>query len=78
MLDREFAYFREHQQELVAKYPDRFLVIKDEQVVGDYSSEMEAYREAQKQHTLGTFLIQRAALGTAVYTQAFHSRVRFA
>ncbi len=78
MLDREFAYFREHQPELVAQYPGRFLVIKNEQVIGDYSSELEAYREAQKQHELGTFLIQRCAAGTAVYTQTFHSRVRFA
>ena len=78
MLDREFNYFLAHQQELVGQYPGKFIVIKGDEVVGAYNSEIEAYREAQKNHELGTFLIQLSKAGEKAYTQTFHSRALFA
>ena len=78
MLDQEFAYFKAHQPELVTRYPGRYVVIKGEEVLGDYASELEAYREARKHHELGEFFIQRCVPGETAYTQVFHSRVRFA
>ena len=76
-LDKEFKYYREHQQELVEKYNGKFVVIVDERVVGVFDSELEAYTEAKKEHQLGTFLIQKVSPGTESYTQSFHSRVSF-
>lgn len=74
-LQKEFEYFKKHQDELVTKYESRFVVISGEEVLGAYDSELEAYHETQKTHALGTFLIQRCVPGTEGYTQTFHSRV---
>ncbi|MDB5188994.1 MAG: hypothetical protein JWM92_592 [Candidatus Nomurabacteria bacterium] len=75
MLEKELAFFKAHQAELVQQYQGKFLVIKDEAVKGVYDSEMEAYTEAQKSFQLGSFLIQQCVSGTEGYTQTFHSRV---
>lgn len=77
MLEKEFQYFVDHQDELVKKYRGRFIVIKGEEIIGNYSSEMEAYTESIKNHELGTFLIQHCLPGSESITQTFHSRVVF-
>jgi hypothetical protein len=74
-LEDEFAYYREHQNELVAKYQGQFVVIKDGAVLGAYPSYETAYSETSKDHELGSFLIQHVEPGEAAYTQTFHSRV---
>ena len=74
-LEKEFQYFLDHQKELTKEYAGKFVVIKNENVIGVYGSETEAFVESQKQHELGTFLIQECKLGPEVYTQTFHSRV---
>ena len=75
MLSREFQYYKQHQDELVSKFEGKYIVIKDEEVIGSYSSELEAYLETKKNHALGTFLIQFCAPGKENYTQTFHSRL---
>lgn len=74
-LKKEFEYYLANQKELVRKYDGRFIVIKNQKVIGNYGSEPEAYIEAQKQNELGTFLIQKCTSGKDSYTQTFHSRV---
>lgn len=74
-LETEFAYYREHQDELVATYLGQFVVIKDGTVLGGYPSYEAAYSETSKDHDLGSFLIQHVEPGDAAYTQTFHSRV---
>lgn len=76
-LEREFEYFLAHQNELVQKYRGKFVVIKDERVIGAYDSELEAINETVKKHELGTFLVQQAEPGSESYTQVYHSRVAF-
>lgn len=76
-LKKEFAYFLAHQGELVEKYNGKFVVIKDEKVIGAYSEQFQAVTETQKLHPLGTFLVQKVEPGIAAYTQNFHSRVAF-
>jgi hypothetical protein len=75
MLDKEFKYYQEHQKELVEKYEGKFIVIKNENVIGVFDSELNAYTETKKNHSVGTFLIQRVLPGKDSYTQTFHSRV---
>lgn len=75
MLEKEFDYYLKNQKELVKKYEGKFLVIKEQDIIGAYDSEIEAYSEAQKKEKLGTFLIQRCVPGEDSYTQTFHSRV---
>lgn len=75
MLDTEFKYYVVHQKELLDKYAGKFIVIKEENVIGAYVSQMEAYNETLKTEKLGTFLIQHCIPGTQSYTHTFHSRV---
>ena len=75
MLEKEFQYYLDHQVELVKKYKGKFLVIKDDGVVGAYDSKQEAYDSATANFKLGTFLIQQCLPGKDSYTQTFHSRV---
>lgn len=74
-LEKEFIFYRKHQKELVKEHNGKFIVIKNERVIGVYKSEIEAYVETQKTEKLGTFLIQECLAGDASYSQTFHSRV---
>ncbi len=77
-LEMEFKYFLDNQEALVRQYKQKFVVIKDSQVVGVYDEELEAVEETSKKHPLGTFLVQKCEPGSGSYTQTFHSRVAFA
>lgn len=76
-LEKEFNYYLEHQDELVEKYKGKFVVIKNQQVIAAYESELDAIQETSKQHELGTFLVQKCEPGRESYTQMYHSRVAF-
>lgn len=58
MLEKEYDYFLNNKETLFANYFNRVIVIKDEEVIGDYDTKEEALRETVKEHELGTFLIQ--------------------
>lgn len=77
MLEREFKYYLDHQEEIVKKYNGKYIVIVGEEVVGAYDEEIKAYIEAKKSYEIGTFLIQYCAPGIENYTQTFHSQVIF-
>lgn len=78
MLDQEFKYYLDNQDELVKQYNGKYIVVKDQKVIGSYNSESEAYFETEKKHEVGTFLIQFCEPGEGSYTKVFHSRVSFA
>ena len=73
MLEKEYHYFKTHQQELVEKYPGRYVVIVDEDVIGDYETYADAYEKTIDEHDLGTFLIQACAPGTNAYPTYINS-----
>lgn len=77
MLEVEFKYYLDNQNELVKKFEGKYLVIVGKNVVGVYNSEEEAYFDSIKKYELGTFLIQYCEAGENSYTQSFHSRVSF-
>ena len=76
-LEKEFQYYIDNQDKIVEEYNGRYVAIKNGEVIGDFSNELEAIEETSKTHTLGTFLVQRCEPGTESYTQTFHSRVSF-
>jgi outer membrane lipoprotein-sorting protein len=76
-LKKEFQYYLEHQNELVKQYNGKFIVIKDNKVIGVYDSELEAVTKTSQQQELGTFLVQKCEPGTSSYTQTYHSRAIF-
>lgn len=77
MLEKEFKYYLDHQDELLRKFKDRYVVIKGDEVIGDYPTEIQALTETRKEHEVGTFLIQRCTPGVDDYTETYHSRVVF-
>jgi len=77
MLKDEFKYYIDNQADLVKKYNGKYIVIKNQKVIGEYDREDIALFETEKEHSLGTFLIQKCTSGTDAYTQTYHSRVAF-
>ena len=75
-LRKEFHYYLEHQDEIVAQYDGRVVAIMGEDIIGVFDSEVEAVREMQKKFDLGTFLVQRVSEGNEAYTLTLHSRIR--
>ena len=74
-LQDEFKFYLENQDDFLKRYEGRFIVIKNRKVLGSYESEIEAYKEIQKEHQLGTCLIQLVQEGENSYSQTFYSRV---
>lgn len=77
-LDKEYQYFRVNRNELLKQYKDKFIVIKDQKVVGSYSTEQEAYEDSVQKFELGTFLLQKCVVEDEEQKAVFHSRVLFA
>lgn len=77
MLKDLFQWYLDNQAELVKEYNGKYLVIKDNSVVGVYALEDIALKEATEKYGLGNFIIQLCTPGKDAYTQTFHSRVVF-
>ena len=76
-LEKEFEYYLDHQDELVKEYNGKYIVIKNNKVIGAFNTEIEAIEKTAEKHKLGTFLVQKCEPGTESYTQTYHSRVMF-
>ncbi|MBU1092440.1 hypothetical protein KJ836_02100 [Patescibacteria group bacterium] len=76
-LEKELDYYIKNQPEFLKEHEGKFLVIKNQNVIGIYDTEMDAYTKAQEENELGTFLIQKVEAGSEGYTQTYHSRVIF-
>jgi hypothetical protein len=75
MLEKEYDYFLNNKDALFANYHNRVIVIKDEEVIGDFDTKEEALRETVKKHELGTFLIQEISQEELYDVKRFYSRV---
>lgn len=79
MLEKEFKYFMDNHDSLYNDYPNKYIVIKDENVLYAEDSMEEALKRAiEGGLQVGSFLIQLCSEGDKAYTQTFHSRVIFA
>ncbi len=77
LLEKEFKYYIDNQDELVKEYRGKFIVIKNDKVLSAYDSILEAIKETSKTEKVGTFLVQKCEPGEENYTQVFHSRATF-
>ncbi|WP_027064553.1 hypothetical protein [Maribacter sp. Hel_I_7] len=75
MLEKEFKFYLDNQSALLETYGGSFIVIKGNEVLGSYNSEIEALTESRKSNEVGTFLIQKCSPGDEDYTETYHSRV---
>lgn len=71
MLEREYQYFISHRDELLTKFNNRFVVIVEDTVIGDYATIGEALRETIKTRKLGTFLVQEISTREESYVSRF-------
>ena len=74
-LDKEFKYFLQHKEDIKVNYMGKFIVIKDESILGAYDTQKDAIVDSLKTNELGTFLVQQVSNDDNIYTQNFHSRV---
>ena len=76
MLEREYQYYKAHENELVERYKGKYIGIVGEEVVGVFDTELEAYFELKKKYGPGKFLIQET-VPNSQHIQRYHSRVAF-
>lgn len=74
-LKEEFEHYLAHKEDLLARYPGKFIVIKDKEVIGVHEDRLVAIKETMKEHELGSFLVQEVTPEGEV--ACFHSRVVF-
>ena len=75
VLDRQIAYFQQHQTELAEEHHGEFVLIHDESIEGFYESELDAYTAAKRRYDAGTFLIGNALDLKKRRPKRFHSRI---
>lgn len=75
MLEKEFKYYKDNQEQLVKEYLNKFIVIVGNEVVGNFDDEDKAYFECEAKYGLGNFFIIKCEPGEESYTTTFHSRV---
>jgi hypothetical protein len=68
VFEAELEYFIANQEELVSRYRGQSLVIRGSELVGVYSSPLDAYLAARRSYPAGTFMIQPCEPGPDAYT----------
>ncbi len=55
---KEYLWFKQQEKELMQRYYGRYIVIKEEKVIGDYGTWRLAVQQTIRHHKPGTFVIQ--------------------
>jgi hypothetical protein len=76
-LEKEYRYYLDHLPEMVGRFEGKVVVIKDQEVLGIFESDLEALAETQQRHSPGTFLVHRVHRKDGETRQIFHSRASF-
>ena len=77
MLEQEFHFYKDHQDELVQKYSGKHLLIVGEKVIGAFDTYLTAYEAGKETYGVGNFLVQLCEAGAQSYTKRFHARISF-
>ena len=59
MLDTEIAYYDEHAEELLLTYPNRYVLIYGDKLIGTFESRSDAVGEGVRRYGRGPFLVRR-------------------
>jgi len=59
MLVKEFQYYIKNEKEFLEKYPNRFVMILDECIVGVYDTEEAAYYDMVEKNITSPVLVQQ-------------------
>lgn len=75
----DFKYFINNHDEIFSKYPNKYVVIKNQTILYAEDTFDSAFEKAITNGLeVGSFLIQECTEGDSAYTQTYHSRVVFA
>ena len=77
MLDKEFKYYLDHQEELLPTYNGKYVMIVGNKVVGACNTIGEAYYRGKREYGLGNFLVQLCTPGDSAYTVTYHTCYRW-
>ncbi len=72
-LRQEFEYFLANKGDLIEKYGGKFIVLKDNEIIGVFEDRLVAIKKTKETHPLGTFLVQHVS--SSDEQAHFHSRV---
>ena len=61
MFEKELEYYQVHRDELLKHYENQFVVIKDDRLLGSFTTDREAYEAGLKEYGNVPFLIRRVA-----------------
>lgn len=73
-LESEYKYFVKNRAKICSDHPEKYVVIKNQALIGIYDDQVTAFTETSKSEEPGTFLIQHCSKDTE-QSQVFHSRV---
>ncbi|MGA2275456.1 MAG: hypothetical protein ABSH00_18035 [Bryobacteraceae bacterium] len=59
MLDTERQYFQDHQEELLKAHPGRFVIIREQRVIGAFDTLEDALSVGAREFGLSPFLVRR-------------------
>lgn len=74
-LKKNYDYYIKNHDEIIKKYLNKFIIIKDEQIIDAYDTFEDAFENSSAKYELGTFIIQKCTKDIEEDTQIFHSRV---
>lgn len=77
MLEKEYEFFSKNMADLYKQYGHKFLVIKDNQIIGAYDNEDVALKTTLKKEKLGTFLVQECVESPKASAHHFQGNVSF-
>ena len=64
VLEREIAYYNEHRDELIEKHLGRFVLVKDESLIGVFNTIEQAISEGARRYGLSSFLVREVTRET--------------
>lgn len=59
VLKKELKYYEQNKKEFLKTYKGQFMVIKDNKLIGSYTTEIEAYKAGVEEFGTASFLIKR-------------------
>ena len=77
MISEEFTFYKANQDKIVQDHLDDFVVIKNQQILGYYNSEEDAFNSMLDEE-LGTFMVKRCQKPGTDILEYFNNAVAFA
>ncbi len=78
MVDKNYEFFKNNFDELYKTYADKFIVIKNCEVIGSYDTFDIAYKSTIVSEEIGTFIIQHCSKSDSNINYFHYNNVVFA